>query len=83
MQYNIIYADPPWQYRQKKGQGVAENHYPAMHSQDIHALSIDTIAHKYSVMRFFIGSNTLKGVDYFGKSCRKNEKRQKSCCKKS
>ena len=26
--YNIIYADPPWRYEQRKVQGAAENHYP-------------------------------------------------------
>ena len=25
--YNIIYADPPWRYEQRKVQGAAENHY--------------------------------------------------------
>lgn len=50
MKYPIIYADPPWQYRQKKGQGVAENHYQTMDINDICNLPIDTISHKDSVL---------------------------------
>ena len=49
MQYNIIYADPPWQYqvRNTKGMtGVAVNHYPTMHVTDIKALPVEKIASK-------------------------------------
>ena len=28
--YSVIYADPPWRYDMKRGNGVAENHYPTM-----------------------------------------------------
>lgn len=45
-----IYADPPWQYRQSKGQGVAENHYPTMQLNDICNLPVGSIAHKDSVL---------------------------------
>ena len=47
MQYNIIYADCPWQYKvwSKKGQGrSAENHYPTMRIEDICALPVSSIA---------------------------------------
>ena len=47
--YNIIYADPPWQYRtySKKGQGrSAESHYPTMSIADIKALPVSDIAAK-------------------------------------
>ncbi|WP_097002301.1 MT-A70 family methyltransferase [Lacrimispora amygdalina] len=50
LKYNIIYADPPWQYRQSKGQGVAENHYPTMQLNDICNLPVGSIAHKDSVL---------------------------------
>ena len=33
--YSIIYADPPWRYEMKKGQGVAENHYSTMGTEEI------------------------------------------------
>ena len=32
--YSIIYADPPWRYEMKKGQGVAENHYSTMGTEE-------------------------------------------------
>ncbi|SFH33403.1 N6-adenosine-specific RNA methylase IME4 [Lachnospiraceae bacterium NLAE-zl-G231] len=45
--YNIIYADPPWQYRvySKKGAGrSAESHYPTMQIEEIRALPVERIA---------------------------------------
>lgn len=47
--FNIIYADPPWQYRtySKKGQGrSAENHYPTMSVEQIKALPVKEISAK-------------------------------------
>lgn len=45
--YNIIYADPPWHYNDKrKGKkisGGAENHYPTMKLADIQNLPIKNI----------------------------------------
>jgi len=44
MKYNIIYADPPWQYRDKKKTGRtacgAENHYPCMSLDELKTLEI-------------------------------------------
>ena len=42
--YSVIYADPPWQYRNNKGQGVAENHYPTMSIKEIAALPVGELA---------------------------------------
>ena len=36
--YQIIYADPPWQFFKKGGRGRAEAHYPTMSIEDIMAL---------------------------------------------
>ncbi len=47
--YNVIYADPPWQYKtySKKGQGrSAESHYPTMSIADIKALPVGELAAK-------------------------------------
>lgn len=47
--YNLIYADPPWQFRtwSKKGVGrCAENHYPTMPIEDICALPVADLADK-------------------------------------
>lgn len=38
--YQIIYADPPWQYRNAKGTGVAENHYKTMSVEEICSLPV-------------------------------------------
>lgn len=43
MKYDIIYADPPWAYRQK-GRGAAENHYPVMTTDELIRLPIRDIA---------------------------------------
>ena len=45
--FNIIYADPPWQYKvySKKGIGrSAENHYHTMNIKDIQSLPVKDIA---------------------------------------
>lgn len=42
--YSIIYADPPWKYRQKSLSGAAENHYPTMSVEEICSLNVADIA---------------------------------------
>ena len=46
--YNIIYADPPWQYKTWSGKGKekksAENHYPCMKKEDIQNLPVQNIS---------------------------------------
>ena len=45
--YNIIYADPPWQYKVYSDKGLgrsAESHYPTMTIEDICALPVDKLA---------------------------------------
>ena len=49
-EYSIIYADPPWQYRQKSLSGAAEHHYRTMDIEDICDLPISTITAKDSVL---------------------------------
>ena len=41
--YQIIYADPPWEYKQSGGRGVAKNHYSTMSTEDICKLPIQDI----------------------------------------
>ena len=48
--YNIIYADPPWQYNDKGCEGAAEHHYPTMPLEDIKALPISHISEKDSIL---------------------------------
>lgn len=42
--YGIIYADPPWAYRNKSSRGAADNHYPTMKLKDICALPVQDLA---------------------------------------
>ena len=48
--YSIIYADPPWRYEMKKGQGVAENHYSTMGIEEICSLPVQEICEKDCVL---------------------------------
>jgi len=43
-QYNIIYADPPWQYKQRGFSGSAEKHYPTLNMQQLCSLPVQSIA---------------------------------------
>lgn len=52
--YGIVYADPPWRYDMKRGNGVAENHYPTMSIEEICALPVADLAAKDSAA-FFMG----------------------------
>jgi len=49
--YQIIYADPPWKYRQEWGNGAAKKHYNGMELSDICNLKVKEItdenAHLY------------------------------------
>ncbi len=42
--YNIVYADPAWDYWGGKVRGSAKNHYPVMPLKDICALPVKDIA---------------------------------------
>lgn len=42
--YQIIYADPPWRYKESWGNGSNEHSYPTMSVEDICALLVSEIA---------------------------------------
>jgi site-specific DNA-methyltransferase (adenine-specific) len=42
--YQVIYADPPWKYKDKNPQGCAEKHYQTMSVSDIKNLRVNDIA---------------------------------------
>ena len=54
--YNIIYADPPWQYKDKRNgykmSGGAENHYKTMSIQELKKMggTINSIAAEDSIL---------------------------------
>lgn len=46
--YNIIYADPPWNFKAwgKTGRKAPQNHYPCMTDEEIYALPVQSISDK-------------------------------------
>ena len=48
--YSVVYADPPWAYRNAGGNGAAENHYPTMTQADLKALPVARLAGKDSLL---------------------------------
>ena len=48
--YNIIYADPPWQYKRNGVQGAAEKHYPTMAVDELCNLPVSEIAAADSIL---------------------------------
>lgn len=42
--YTVLYADPPWRYRNKPNRRSPESHYPTMKTEDICALPVQTLA---------------------------------------
>ncbi|MGL5434553.1 MAG: MT-A70 family methyltransferase [Lachnospiraceae bacterium] len=50
MGYDVIYADPPWQYQQKTLRGGAEHHYPTLTDEDIYQLPVESLANENCVL---------------------------------
>lgn len=48
--YEIIYADPPWRYNDRKCSGACENHYQTMSLNDIKSLPVERLAHKDCIL---------------------------------
>lgn len=48
--YNIIYADPPWQYKDKGCNGNAQKHYSTMKLDDICNLPVSKLAENDCVL---------------------------------
>jgi N6-adenosine-specific RNA methylase IME4 len=48
--YEIIYADPPWSYKDKRCNGAALNHYQTMNDNNICDLPIQKLAAEDSVL---------------------------------
>jgi N6-adenosine-specific RNA methylase IME4 len=58
--YQIIYADPPWSYQDKKCNGACEFHYATMKIDDICNLPVKTIADKDCVLFMWVTYPMLK-----------------------
>lgn len=48
--YQVIYADPPWSYKDKNCNGSAEKHYKTMTLEDIKKLPVNEIADENCVL---------------------------------
>lgn len=42
--YNLIYADPPWQYSNQSTRAATKNHHPTLKTQSIKKLPIPKVA---------------------------------------
>lgn len=42
--YGLIYADPPWQFKNKSSRGSAQSHYPTMSVEELCKLPVSRIA---------------------------------------
>jgi len=60
--YQIIYADPPWSYRDKKNNDprMGGKTYPIMELQDIKALPVENICHKNCALALWATMPLLK-----------------------
>ncbi|NDL12676.1 DNA methyltransferase [Photorhabdus sp. HUG-39] len=57
MKYELIYADPPWQYNNKASNGAADNHYKTTSFFDLTKLPIHSIAADNSVLAMWYTGN--------------------------
>lgn len=74
--YNIIYADPPWEYKESgSGSRVVKSHYPTMEIEQIKKLPIPKIAEETSILFIWVtfprleqGLEVIKawGFQYYG-----------------
>ena len=52
--YQIIYADPPWKYKDKGCNGNCESHYNTMNIEEISNLPIKNISNKDSILFLWV-----------------------------
>ena len=74
--YNIIYADPPWEYKESgSGNRVVKAHYPTMNIEDIKKIPVPQIANDTSILFLWVtfprleqGIELIKawGYQYYG-----------------
>lgn len=74
--YNIIYADPPWEYKESgSGSRVVKAHYPTMNIEDIKGLPIQDLCAEQCILFLWVtfprlaqGLEVIKswGFEYYG-----------------
>lgn len=61
--YDLILADPPWQYNNKSSNGAADNHYNTTDFYSLTRLSIEKIASENSVLcMWYTGNFALEAI---------------------
>jgi site-specific DNA-methyltransferase (adenine-specific) len=63
--YNVIYADPPWEYKESgSGNRVVSSHYPTMNIEDIKKLQVEKICANKSILFLWVTFPRLpQGLD--------------------
>lgn len=76
--YNIIYADPPWKYndKRKNGYGGCENHYDILSNNEIYNLPVKNISSKNCILFIWVtfpflkeGLKTIESWGFLYKTC--------------
>ena len=64
MTYQLIYVDPPWDYKNKVSNGAASNHYPTMKIEDIKRLPIWELAADDAVLAmWYTGTHFKEAIE--------------------
>lgn len=64
MTYQLIYADPPWQYSNKISNGAAENHYSTMTMAQLKRLPVwDMAADDAVLAMWYTGTHTEEAIE--------------------
>lgn len=58
--YQVIYADPPWQYDNSGLKGSAESHYPTMSTEQLCQLDVGDLAGNVAVLFLWVTSPFLQ-----------------------
>ena len=61
--YDLIYCDPPWDYKNKVSNGTAKNHYPTTSLFNLTHISIHSIASDNAVLAmWYTGNFVLEAI---------------------
>lgn len=64
MPYQLIYADPPWQYNNSVSNGAAEDHYSTMTMADLKRLPVWALAEENAVLAmWYTGTHNAEAVE--------------------
>ena len=64
MSYQLIYVDPPWDYKNKVSNGSASDHYPTMKLEDIKRIPVWEVAAKDAVLAmWYTGTHTEEAIE--------------------